>query len=73
MIQRTSKEVSMTYDMSSYEKGIVSFYCELVGTPVEKLRKVEIPCLPESQMSEEELAHGGVLRNHDAKVLMRCL
>ena len=48
LIQRTSKEVSMTYDMSSYARGIVSFYCELTCTPVEKLRKVETPCLPES-------------------------
>jgi hypothetical protein len=55
----------MTYDMSSYAKGIVSFYCELAG--------VETPCLPESQMSEHELAHEGVLHNHAAKVLMRCL
>ena len=73
VIQRTSKQVSMTYDMSSYAKGIVSFYCELTGIPVEKLRKVETPCLPESQMSEEELAHEGALHNHAAKVLMRCL
>ena len=73
MTQRTPKEISMTYDMSSYAKGIVSFHRELTGTPVEKLRKVETPCLPKSQMSEEELAHEGVLHNHATKVLMRCL
>ena len=71
--QRTSKQVSMTYHMSSYATGIVGFYCELTGMPVEKLRKVETPCFPESPMSEEELAREGALHNHAAKVLMRCL
>ena len=73
MIQRTTKEVSMTNGMSLYARGTLSFYCEPTGTPVAKLRRVDTPCLPESQMSEEELAHEGVLRNHAAKVLMRCL
>ena len=69
MTQRTPKEISMTYGMSSYAKGIVSFHREPTGTPVEKLRKVETPCLPKSQMSEEELAQ----HNHATKALMRCL
>ena len=72
-VQRTPKEILMTNDMSPYAKGFVSFYCKVTGTTGEKLRKVETPCLPESQMSEEELAYEGVLHNHAAKVLMRCL
>jgi hypothetical protein len=63
----------MTYDMRSYSKGTISFYCEITGMRQEKLRKVSTPCLPENQATDEELAHEGEMHAFAARILMKCL
>ena len=68
-----NKQVVMTYDMRSYSKGIISFYCEITGMRQGKLRKVSTPCLLENQMTDEELAHEGEMHAFAARILMRCL
>ena len=72
-IQRNPKQVVMTYDMRSYSKGIISFYCEITGMRQEKLCKVSTPCLLESQVTDEELAHEGEMHAFAERILMRCL
>eukprot|EP00435_Cladocopium_sp_Y103_P057257 s2861_g19.t1 len=42
--------------MRAYAKGIVDLFCEMTETVKEKLRAVTAPCLPESNMTDEELA-----------------
>ena len=63
----------MTYDMRSYSKGIISFYCEITGMRQEKLRKASTPCLLENQTTDEELAHEGEMHAFAARILMKCL
>ena len=72
-IQRNPTQVVMTYDMRSYSKGIISFYCEITGMRQEKLRKVSTPCLLENQTTDEELAHEGEMHAFAARILMKCL
>ena len=72
-LHRNPKSVEITYDMRSYAKGIVDFYCEVTDTSKSKLRRVSTPCLPESNMTDEEIAHEGDLHASAAKILMRCL
>ena len=72
-IERGPKENVLTYDMKAYAKGIVEFFCEMTGTQREKLRKVTTPCLPESNMTNEELSNVGELGSFASRILMRCL
>ena len=55
-IQRGPKQNVLTYGVRAYAKGIVDFSCEMTGTVKEKLRAVTTPCLPESNMTDDELA-----------------
>lgn len=71
-IHRSPKVVEITYDMRSYAKGIVEFYCESTGTAKSKLRNVSAPCLPESNMTDAEVASGGTIQPFAARILMRC-
>lgn len=59
--------------MRSYAKGIVEFNCELTGTAKSKLRNVSAPCLPESNMTDAEVASEGTIQPFAARILMRCL
>ena len=72
-IHRNPTQVIMKYDMRSYAKGIVDFYCEITDTNPDKLKKVTSPCLPESNMSDEEISQDGEMHAFAARVLMRCL
>ena len=70
---RNPNEITMTYDMRSYTQGIVDLYCELTGTPVDKLKQAITPCLPESSMTDTDFETEGILHKHAARILMRCL
>ena len=59
--------------MRACAKGIVDFFCGMTGTVKEKLRSVTTPCLPESNMTDEELAKVGELSSIPSRILMRCL
>lgn len=72
-IHRNPKVVVLAYDMRSYAKGIVEFNCELTGTAKSKLRNVSAPCLPESNMTDAEVASEGTIQPFAARILMRCL
>ena len=63
----------MYYDMQSYAKQIVSFYCDLCGISEESLKPVPSPALPESGMQDEEAEKQGELHRDAAKALMRLL
>ena len=45
----------------------------MAGTVKEKIRGVTTPCLPESNMTDEELARVGELSSISSRILMRCL
>ena len=72
-INRSPKVVVLAYDMRSYAKGIAEFYCELTGTAKSKLRNVSAPCLPESNMTDAEVASEGTIQPFAARIFMRCL
>ena len=63
----------MYYDMQSYAKQIVSFYCDLCGVSEESLKPVPSPALPESSTQDEEAEKQGELHRDAAKALMRLL
>ena len=63
----------LTYDMRAYAKGIVDFFCEMTGTVKEKLCSVTTPCLPKSNMTDEELAKVGELSSISFRIPMRCV
>lgn len=59
--------------MRAYANGIVDFFCEMTGTVKEKLCAVTTLCLPESDMTDDELAKVGELSAISSRILMRCL
>ena len=72
-INRNPNQITMTYDMRSYTQGIIDLYCELTGTPIDKLKQAITPCLPESSMTDTDFETEGILHKHAARILMRCL
>jgi hypothetical protein len=72
-IQRGPKQNVLTYDMRAYANGIVDFFCEMTRTVKEKLHAVTTLCLPESNMTDDELAKVGELSAISSRILMRCL
>ena len=72
-LNRNPNQITMTYDMRSFTQGIIDLYCELTGTPVDKLRQAITPCLPESSMTDTDFETEGILHKHAARILMRCL
>ena len=70
---RTEKGSVMHFEMTSYARQVVSFYCELSGISESSLKTVPSPALPESNMTDEEAEQQGVLQQDAAKVLMRLL
>ena len=63
----------MHFEMQSYAKQDVSFYCELCGIAESSLKHVPAPALPEANMTDEEAEQQGVLHRDAAKALMRLL
>ena len=59
--------------MRVYANGIVDFFCEMTRTVKEKLHAVTTLCLPESNMTDDELAKVGELSAISSRILMRCL
>ena len=55
------------------QKALWIFFCEMTSTVKEKLRAVTTPCLPESNMTDDELAKVGELSSISSRILMRCL
>ena len=72
-IHRNPKIVEITYDMRSYARGIVEFYCVLTGSAKSKPRNTSTPCLPESNMTDAEVASEGTIQPFAARILMQCL
>jgi hypothetical protein len=70
---RDAQESTMYYDMRSYAKQILSFYCDLCGVSEEYLKPVPSPALPESSMQDEEAEKQGELHRGAAKASMRLL
>ena len=64
---------TLTLDMTSFAEQVVEAYCELANYPKDKLRKVNTPCLPESLLKNDDLAHTGELSGVAARILLKAL
>ena len=59
--------------MTSFVEQVVDAYCELANYPKDKVRKVNTPCLPESLITDEDLAQTSELSGVAARMLMKAL
>ena len=72
-ISTVSGKTVLTMNMVEYAGQVVDSYCELTGIGIEQLKKVQTPSLPESAMTEEDIATQGQLHESASKVLMKAL
>ena len=72
-ISTRSGKTVLTMNVVEYAGQVVESYCELTGIGPEMLKKVQTPSLPESAMTDEDIAAQGQLHDSASKVLMKAL